>query len=98
MKVYLDYSATTPLDKDVFSEMAPYFCEFYGNADSVHSFGRDAAYAADKARRQIAVSIGAQPKEIFFTSGGTESDNWAIKGLAKAKPQLLIFSYTHLPQ
>lgn len=87
MKVYLDYSATTPLDKDVFSEMAPYFCERYGNADSVHSFGRDAAYATDKARRQIAVSIGAQPKEIFFTSGGTESDNWAIKGLAKANAE-----------
>ena len=87
MKVYLDYSATTPLDKDVFSEMEPYFCERYGNADSVHSFGRDAAYATDKARRQIAVSIGAQPKEIFFTSGGTESDNWAIKGLAKANAE-----------
>ena len=100
MKVYLDYSATTPLDKDVFSEMAPYFCERYGNADSVHSFGRDAAYATDKARRQIAVSIGAQPKEIFFTSGGTESDNWALKGTAhklasKGKKHIITSAVEH---
>lgn len=84
MKVYLDYSATTPLDKAVFDEMLPYFCEFYGNADSVHGYGRDAAYAVDTARRRIANALSAKAGEIYFTSGGTEADNWALKGLAFA--------------
>ena len=84
MKVYLDYSATTPLDKAVFDEMLPYFCEFYGNADSVHGYGRDVAYAVDTARRRIANALSAKAGEIYFTSGGTEADNWALKGLAFA--------------
>lgn len=80
MKVYFDYSATTPLAREVLHAMTPYLCDMFGNADSVHSFGRDAAYAVDEARRAVAKAINAKPKEIFFTSGGTESDNWAIKG------------------
>lgn len=84
MNVYLDYSATTPLDEDVLKEMTPYFCGSFGNADSVHSYGRDAAYAVDTARRKVAKAIGANPGEIYFTSGGTEADNWAVRGLATA--------------
>lgn len=84
MSVYLDYSATTPLDKEVLDEMLPYFYDNFGNADSVHGFGREAAYAVDSARRRVAKAIGAKSGEIFFTSGGTEADNWAIKGIAKA--------------
>ena len=84
MKVYFDYSATTPLAREVLQTMTPYLCDMFGNADSVHSFGRDAAYAVDEARRAVAKAINAKPKEIFFTSGGTESDNWAIKGIAEA--------------
>ena len=84
MKVYFDYSATTPLAREVLHAMTPYLCDMFGNADSVHSFGRDAAYAVDEARRAVAKAINAKPKEIFFTSGGTESDNWAIKGIAHA--------------
>ncbi|MGN1093374.1 MAG: aminotransferase class V-fold PLP-dependent enzyme, partial [Candidatus Neoclostridium sp.] len=84
MKVYLDYSATTPISREVQEAMMPYFSEAFGNADSVHSFGRNAAYAVDEARRAVAKAINALPKEIFFTSGGTEADNFAIKGLALA--------------
>ncbi len=84
MKVYFDYSATTPLSREVLQAMTPYFCDTFGNADSVHSFGRDAAYAVDEARRAVAKAVNAKPKEIFFTSGGTESDNWAVKGIARA--------------
>lgn len=83
----MDYSATTPLDKDVLDEMLPYFYDNFGNADSVHRFGREAAYAVDSARRQVAKAIGAKPGEIFFTSGGTEADNWAVKGIAKANTE-----------
>lgn len=84
MKVYFDYSATTPLSHEVLRTMTPYFCDTFGNADSVHSFGRDAAYALDEARREVAKAINAKPKEIYFTSGGTESDNWALKGISHA--------------
>lgn len=84
MKVYLDYSATTPISSEVKEAMMPYFCDAFGNADSVHSFGRKAAYAVDEARRAVAKAINALPKEIIFTSGGTEADNFAIKGLARA--------------
>ena len=84
-RVYLDHSATTPLDKEVLSEMLPYFTEQFGNADSVHSFGSDAAFAVDSARRKIAEILGVKSTEIYFTSGGTEADNWAIKGIAEAR-------------
>lgn len=62
--------------------MTPYFTDIFGNASSMHGFGQEGAYAVDKARRKIAGLIGAKPNEIYFTSGGTEADNWAIKGMA----------------
>lgn len=82
--IYLDNSATTYTDSEVLKEMLPYFGEIYGNASSQHFFGRDALKAVDKARQQVAKAIGCNPNEIYFTSGGTESDNWAIKGMALA--------------
>ena len=81
-RVYLDHSATTPLDSEVLEKMLPYFTDKFGNANSMHSFGQEGAYAVDEARRKIAELIGAKPTEIYFTSGGTEADNWAIKGMA----------------
>ena len=81
--IYLDHAATTPLDKRVLEKMLPYFTENYGNANSQHSFGQTAKVAVDNARKTIADIIGAKPSEIYFTSGGTESDNWALRGTAK---------------
>ena len=83
-RVYLDNAATTQVSGDVLREMMPYFSEVYGNSNSLHSFGREASQAVDSARDTIAKCIHAKNKEIYFTSGGTESDNWAIKGIAKA--------------
>ena len=83
-KVYLDYAATTYVKPEVLSEMLPYYGSIYGNAHSVHSYGREAAKAMELARSRVANAIGALEREIFFTSGGTESDNWAIRGVASA--------------
>jgi len=83
-RVYLDHSATTPLDARVLKAMTPYFSEKFGNASSIHSFGREAKLALEESREKIAQYIGAEPGEIFFTSGGTEADNHAIKGIAYA--------------
>jgi cysteine desulfurase len=84
-KVYLDNNATTPVRKEVLEAMLPFYKEVYGNASSVHEFGRAARRAVDEARRQVAGLIGAaSPEEVIFTSGGTESDNLAIKGVAHA--------------
>lgn len=82
--VYLDHAATTPVKRAVFQKMRPYFTEQFGNANSQHGFGRNAVKAVDEARDTVAALIGAQPSEIYFTSGGTEADNWAVKGLALA--------------
>lgn len=84
-RIYLDHSATTPVDKQVAELMLTYFTEFYGNPSSVHYFGRQVRKALDNAREQAAALIGASPKEITFTSGGTEADNLAIQGAVRAK-------------
>ncbi len=84
-KIYFDHAATTPLDKRVLESMTPYLCETFGNADSPHAFGRSAMHGVDEARDTIARWIGAQKNEVYFTSGGTESDNWALIGGARAK-------------
>lgn len=84
-KVYLDHSATTPVDPEVAQLMMTYYTEKYGNPSSVHGFGREAKEALEKAREQVAALIGAQPTEITFTSGGTEADNLAILGTAEAQ-------------
>ncbi|MBR7141804.1 MAG: cysteine desulfurase, partial [Clostridia bacterium] len=81
-RIYLDHSATTPVDEEVLQKMLPYFTGKFGNANSMHSFGQEGAYAVDESRRKIASLIGAKPNEIYFTSGGMEADNWAIKGMA----------------
>ena len=82
MKVYLDHAATTPVDSEVVKAMIPYFDEKYGNSSSQHSFGVEAREAVEKAREVIARKINANPDSIIFTSGGTESNNLTIKGIA----------------
>lgn len=81
---YFDHSATTPMRPEVLAAMTPYLLEQYGNPSSVHAAGRSARAAIDQARRQIAQELNAKPTELIFTSGGTESDNYAIFGAAEA--------------
>jgi len=83
-RIYFDNSATTCLDPKVLEAMRPYFDQWYGNASSLHALGRESYNALDEARRKTAKAIGAQAREIIFTSGGTESDNLAIQGAAFA--------------
>lgn len=80
-RVYLDYNATTPVEPEVLDAMLPYFSDEFGNASSIHTFGQKARAAVETAREQVASLLGARPQEIFFTSGGTESDNHAIFGI-----------------
>ncbi len=82
--VYADNSATTKLSDTVYEAMLPYIKDNYGNASSIYSIGRDSNIAIESAREQVANALGALPAEIFFTSGGTESDNWAIKSAARS--------------
>ncbi len=86
--IYLDHAATTPLDPDVLEAMMPHLKSAYGNASSVHQMGRQARFAVEESRETVAACFGAEPAEIIFTSGGTESDNYAIKGaLAAREPE-----------
>ena len=94
-KVYLDYAATTPLDKEVLAAMQPYFGEMFGNPDSLHSFGREAAYAVTCARDMVAQTLGAEPREVYFTSGGTEADNWAVRCLRGGEGVALVSAIEH---
>ena len=84
-RIYMDNAATTAVAPQVLEAMLPYFTEVYGNPSSIHSTGRESRRVVDAARRQVANAIGALPQEIYFTAGGSESDNWAIKGAAFAK-------------
>jgi len=83
MRVYFDHSATTPVDKRVVDAMVPYYLETFGNASSMHEFGQVAHEALDNSRKLIATRMNAKYDELLFTSGGTESDNMAIKGVAR---------------
>ena len=99
-RVYLDHAATTPLSENVFNTMLPYFTEEFGNADSPHAAGRKAVGAVDNARDAVAGLLGAKANEIYFTSGGTEADNWAVIGGAyaqkkKGKTQILVSAIEH---
>ncbi|MEG0125880.1 MAG: aminotransferase class V-fold PLP-dependent enzyme, partial [Clostridia bacterium] len=77
--IYMDNAATTAVRPEVLETMMPYFTQYYGNPSSIHSVGRDARRAVENARRQVALAIGADAREIYFTAGGSESDNWAIR-------------------
>ena len=79
--IYMDHAATTPVDADVLEEMLPYMREAYGNPSSLHTLGQEAKYALDVARDRVAALLDAQAREIIFTSGGTEADNLAIRGI-----------------
>ncbi|HHF55688.1 MAG TPA: cysteine desulfurase NifS [Thermoplasmatales archaeon] len=82
MKVYLDHAATTPVAREVLEAMIPFFSEKFGNASSLHAYGREARKALEESREKVAKLINAEPEEIIFTGSGTESDNLAIKGIA----------------
>lgn len=84
MKIYLDHAATAYTDERVYEQMRPFFTEAFGNASSIHQHGKTAGRAVAESRLQVARALGAHPGEIYFTSGGTESDNWAICGMARA--------------
>jgi cysteine desulfurase len=82
--IYFDHAATTYVKPEVLEEMLPYFTQKFGNASSIYSIGRESKKAIEEARDRVAMAIGAQSKEIFFTGSGTEADNWAVKGVAYA--------------
>ncbi len=98
--VYADNAATTPVSKNVVDAVLPYMTEFFGNPSSLYQVGQKASRAVDKARQQVADALGAEKDEIFFTSGGSEADNWAIKGAAalgakKGKKHLITTKIEH---
>src|SRR5213076_2788442 len=96
-RVYLDHNASTPVHPEVLAEMLPYFAEIFGNPSSIHAFGREARDGLDRARERVARFLRVSPQEIVFTSGGTESDNVGVKGLAYArgKGHLITSSVEH---
>ena len=86
-RIYLDHAATTAVSAEVREAMAPFLAESYGNPSAVYATGREARRAVDQARRKAAEALGAAPREIYFTSGGSESDNWAVLGTALTNVQ-----------
>ena len=84
MRVYLDNNATTKMDNEVFEAIVPYLTEYYGNASSLHLFGKETNKAMNESRETIAKYLGCEPNEIIFTASGSESDNLAIRGIARA--------------
>lgn len=99
-RIYLDHAATTPLSPAALEKMMPYFTDCFGNADSPHAIGRKAVNAVDYARDCLAERLGVKSNELYFTSGGTESDNWAIVGgayaqKAKGKPHVILSAIEH---
>ena len=100
MRVYADNAATTRVSKTALEAMLPYFTEIYGNPSSLHSFGQDAKEALENARERIANHLGCQSREIYFTSGGTEADNMAIRtaaalGARKGKKHIISTAFEH---
>ena len=100
MRVYADNAATTRVSKTALDAMMPYFTEIYGNPSSLHSFGQEAKEALENARERIAAHLGCQPREIYFTSGGTEADNMAIRsaaalGARKGKRHIISTAFEH---
>ena len=98
--VYADNAATTPVSQTVLNAMLPYYTEKYGNPSSLYAVGREAKKALEEARENVANHLGALPNEIFFTSGGSEADNWAIKGVAhelakKGKKHIITSKFEH---
>ena len=98
--IYADNAATTAVSDEVLTAMLPYFREGYGNASSIYKLGRDAQRAVEDARSKVAAALGAEPREIFFTSCGSEADNWAIKGTAelmakKGKKHIITSVFEH---
>ena len=85
--IYLDHAATTSVKPEVLEAMLPYFSEKYGNASSIYSIGRESKKIIDNSREKISEILGAKPEEIYFTSGGSESDNWALRGIAYASKE-----------
>lgn len=99
-KIYLDYSATTPLAPEVFEAMKPHFLNTFGNASSIHDYGRRAKSVLEECRESVAEAFGARQEEILFTSGGTESDNSAVRGVARAgrkngRDQIVVSAIEH---
>ena len=99
-KIYLDHAATTPLSATVLEKMMPYLTDCFGNADSPHAIGRKAVNAVDNARDFLAERLGVRANELYFTSGGTEADNWAVIGgayaqKAKGKDHVIVSSIEH---
>ena len=98
--IYLDNAATTAVRPEVFEKMKPFFIENYSNPSAVYSFAGDTKEAVEKAREQIAAVLGAKAKEIYFTAGGSESDNWALKGVChalktKGKKHIITSKFEH---